>query len=52
VQKGESFAFETTLSGLHYLVRIRQWQEQGYHVSLFSFTCRMWRRPSHGWQSE
>jgi predicted ABC-type ATPase len=35
VQKGESFAFETTLSGLHYLVRIRQWQEQGYHVSLF-----------------
>ena len=35
VQKGESFAFETTLSGLHYLVRIKQWQEQGYHVSLF-----------------
>ena len=35
VQKGESFAFETTLSGLHYLVRIRQWREQGYHVSLF-----------------
>ena len=35
VQKGESFSFETTLSGLHYLVRIRQWREQGYHVSLF-----------------
>jgi predicted ABC-type ATPase len=35
VQNGESFAFETTLSGLHYLVRIKQWQEQGYHVSLF-----------------
>jgi len=35
VQKGESFAFETTLSGLHYLVRIRQWRKQGYHVSLF-----------------
>ena len=35
VQKGESFAFETTLSGLHDLVRIMQWREQGYHVSLF-----------------
>ena len=35
VRKGESFAFETTLSGLHDLVRIRQWRKQGYHVSLF-----------------
>jgi len=35
VRKGESFAFETTLSGLSYLARIRQWREQGYHVSLF-----------------
>lgn len=34
-RKGESFSFETTLSGLSYLARIRQWQEQGYHVSLF-----------------
>jgi predicted ABC-type ATPase len=38
VRKGESFAFETTLSGLSYLARIRQWREQGYHVSLF-FLC-------------
>ena len=37
-RKGESFAFETTLSGLGYLTRIRQWREQGYHVSLF-FLC-------------
>lgn len=38
VRKGESFAFETTLSGLNYLARIRQWRKQGYHVSLF-FLC-------------
>lgn len=38
VHRGESFAFETTLSGLGYLARIRQWREQGYHVSLF-FLC-------------
>ena len=37
-RKGESFAFETTLSGHGYLTRIRQWREQGYHVSLF-FLC-------------
>ena len=35
MRKGESFAFETTLSGLSYLARIRQWRTQGYHVSLF-----------------
>ena len=35
VRRGESFAFETTLAGLSYLSRIRQWREQGYHVSLF-----------------
>ena len=35
VRKRESFAFETTLSGLSYLARIRKWREQGYHVSLF-----------------
>ncbi len=38
VRKGENFAFETTLSGLSYLARIRQWREQGYRVSLF-FLC-------------
>lgn len=38
VRRGESFAFETTLSGHGYLPRIRQWREHGYHVSLF-FLC-------------
>lgn len=35
VRYGESFAFETTLSGLGYLRRIPQWRQKGYHVSLF-----------------
>ena len=34
-EKGESFAFETTLSGLAYLRHIEQWKQQGYHISLF-----------------
>ena len=32
---GESFAFETTLSGLAYLRHIQRWKILGYHVSLF-----------------
>ena len=32
---GESFAFETTLSGRGYLRHIREWQQIGYHVILF-----------------
>jgi predicted ABC-type ATPase len=28
------FAFETTLSALNYLARIKKWQEMGYHVHL------------------
>lgn len=35
VARGESFAFETTLSGLAYLRHIREWKALGYHVSLF-----------------
>ena len=35
VRKGESFAFETTLSGQSYLARIRQWRGQDYQISLF-----------------
>ncbi|CAG4906995.1 AAA family ATPase [Paraburkholderia saeva] len=31
----ESFAFETTLSGVAYLRHIRLWRAQGYRVSLF-----------------
>lgn len=35
VARGESFALETTLSGLSYLRHIRAWQAQGYRVSLY-----------------
>ena len=35
VLKGESFAFETTLSGRGYARRIPRWWEQGYRVKLF-----------------
>ena len=31
---GESFAFETTLSGRSYAQKIPQWQALGYHVKL------------------
>lgn len=34
VAKGESFAFETTLSGRHYAQDIECWQAKGYWVSL------------------
>lgn len=35
VRRGESFAFETTLSGLGYLRSIKRWRTDGYRVSLF-----------------
>lgn len=35
VRKGESFAFETTLSGRIYMQLIPRWQAQGYVVKLF-----------------
>lgn len=38
VHNGESFAIETTLSGLSYLLRIKQWRELGCHVSII-FLC-------------
>jgi predicted ABC-type ATPase len=34
-RRGESFAFETTLSGIGYLRRIVAWRAQGYRVSLY-----------------
>lgn len=34
VRDGESFAFETTLSGLSYLPHIRRWRQEGYWVTL------------------
>jgi len=38
VEKKESFAFETTLSGLNYIRRIEIWKNQGYEVVLFFLT--------------
>lgn len=35
VRRGDSFAFETTLSGRGYLKDIRDWRQQGYVVKLF-----------------
>lgn len=35
VAQGESFALETTLSGLGYLRHIEQWRAKGYVVSLY-----------------
>jgi predicted ABC-type ATPase len=35
IRKGESFAFETTLSGRIYMRLIPRWQAQGYVVKLF-----------------
>ena len=35
VRRGESFAFETTLSGLTWLRHIAAWRAQGYRVSLY-----------------
>ncbi len=34
-RRGESFAFETTLSGLVYARRVQLWRKAGYHVTLF-----------------
>ena len=35
IRLGQSFAFETTLSGRHYAQLIPQWQSSGYRVKLF-----------------
>lgn len=35
VRRGESFAFETTLSGLSYLRHVAHWRALGYRVSLY-----------------
>jgi predicted ABC-type ATPase len=35
VRRGESFAFETTLSGRGYAAMIRRWKRAGYRVALF-----------------
>jgi predicted ABC-type ATPase len=35
VERGENFAFETTLSGMGYLRQIKQWRALGYQVSIY-----------------
>lgn len=35
VERDQSFAFETTLSGKGYLRQITQWRRRGYHISLY-----------------
>lgn len=35
VERGRSFAFETTLAGRSYVQMIRNWRQQGYMVKLF-----------------
>jgi predicted ABC-type ATPase len=35
VRRGESFAFETTLSGRTYIQLIRNWQRTGYQIKLY-----------------
>ncbi len=34
-ERGENFAFETTLAGRGYVERIRRWRAEGYRVKLF-----------------
>ena len=43
VKRGESFSFETTLSGLTYAQMIPAWRSSGYAVKLSSCLCRMSR---------
>lgn len=38
VDSGESFAFETTLSGLNYARHIPVWRKMGYHIRLLFFS--------------
>lgn len=35
IQAGNSFAFETTLSGRAYVKHINDWKKRGYHITLF-----------------
>jgi len=40
VRRGDSFAFETTLSGRTYLKMIREWRKQGYQIKLFFLSLK------------
>lgn len=41
VRRGESFAFETTLSGMNYARHIPRWHAKGYHVKLVFLSLPM-----------
>ena len=45
VRKGESFAFETTLSGQIYARLIPRWRKAGYRVKLIFLSCLMMKLP-------
>lgn len=55
LRQGDSFAFETTLSGRSYALHIQEWQSAGYRVgeenatfNIIRRTCPlMARRPAH-----
>lgn len=40
IEQGESFAFETTLSGRSYAIQIPKWRESGYTVDLVFLRLR------------
>jgi predicted ABC-type ATPase len=40
VERGDDFAFETTLSGLSYVRQIARWQTAGYRVELLFLKLR------------
>ena len=51
VRRGESFAFETTLSGRGFPRMIPQWQAQGYQILLYFDCLRLrWRWPGLGFE--
>jgi predicted ABC-type ATPase len=35
VGRGESFAFESTLSGINYVKRIKNWKSKGYEITIY-----------------
>ncbi len=48
VKAGNSFAFETTLSGKTYAKDILEWKKLGYHITLFFLSiaqCWLCRKP-------
>ncbi len=38
IKESKTFAFETTLSGLSYVKKIKQWKQLGYKIILYYFS--------------